>query len=369
MSMLIRAAVAQPDTDQLVIEEVELGTLRDDELRIRLVATGICHTDLKQLRSTSAVPRPVVLGHEGAGVVEAVGAKVSAFASGDHVVMSVNSCGVCPSCASHLPGYCVEVGARNFGGGRPDGSTSLSGGGRRIFSHFFGQSSFATHCVCTERNAVKVSTDVPLRLLGPLGCGVQTGAGSILNDFKVTPGQSLVIFGAGAVGLSAVMAASLVGAFPIIVVDPIKGRRELALELGASVVIDPACGDVPASIRKTVGFGVDFALDTTGVPAVIDQAVGCLAPQGVCGLLASPTEQKELTFLASPLILGGRTIKGIVQGSSEPAVFIPKMIELYQAGRLPFDRLIRFYPFELINEAIRDAHAGTAIKPVLTFDS
>ncbi|CAN5620740.1 NAD(P)-dependent alcohol dehydrogenase [soil metagenome] len=366
--MLIRAAVSNGHSDHLEIDEIEIGEPRDDELLVKLVATGICHTDLKQLGSSSLVPRPVVLGHEGAGVVTRVGARVSRFAPGDHVVMSVNSCGVCRSCQEHLPGYCVEVGARNFSGKRPDGSTSLSSKRGPIFSHFFGQSSFATHAICTERNAVRVTKDLPLKLLGPLGCGVQTGAGSVLNQFRIQPGQSFVVFGAGAVGMSAIMAAHLSGANPIIAVDKVAVRLSLARELGATSVINASHDDVVARIRSETGGGADFALDTTGSTAVFEQAMEALGPQGTCGLLATPVGSKTLSFAASPLILGGKTVQGIVQGSSDPQRFIPAMIDLYRAGRLPFDKLLRFYPFESINQAIEDAHSGEAVKPVLLFD-
>lgn len=365
--MRITAAVARGDAKRLSIETLELEDPRPGEVRVRLVATGVCHTDIKVMPPGGPTPKPVVLGHEGAGVVARVGAGVTKVAPGDHVVMSFAACGACPSCRDHAPAYCHDMRRLNFGGARADGTTPLSKDGAPIHGSFFGQSSFATHAVCREGNVVKVRKDAPLERLGPLGCGVQTGAGAVLNSFKVKAGQSIAVFGAGSVGLSAVMAARLAGAGAIVAVDVVPERLALAAELGATATADARAGAASDAVRAHVPGGVDYALDTTASAAVLREALLSLAPRGVCGLVAAPGANPEVTVDVLHLLLGGRSLRGIVQGDSTPDEFIPRLIDLHMDGRLPFDRLITFYPFERINDAIRDSESGAAIKPVLRF--
>src|SRR5690606_5528537 len=206
--MKIKAAVFRDKSGKASIETLDLEEPRDDEILVRMVATGVCHTDIK-VSTTDMSPRPIVLGHEGAGVVERVGSRVAKVKPGDHVVMTYDACGRCPSCLANQRTYCDEVGPRSFGGNRPDGSSPLSQDGRKVHGSFFGQSSFAEFAIGYERNVVKVRKDVPLELLGPLGCGLQTGAGAAINALKVGVGQSFAVFGAGSVGLRALMAARL----------------------------------------------------------------------------------------------------------------------------------------------------------------
>lgn len=360
--MKIRGAVFRDRSGAASIEALDLEAPRADEVLVRVVATGVCHTDLK-VAAGGLSPRPIVLGHEGAGIVEAVGAGVAAVKPGDRVVMTYDSCGVCPSCLANRRSYCDEVGPRSFGGLRPDGSSPLAQDGRRVHGSFFGQSSFATHALAYERNVVRVAEDVPLELLGPLGCGVQTGAGAVINALRVGVGRSLAVFGVGAVGLAAVMAAVLVGAERIVAVDLNSRRLELARALGATDVVDAGEGDVQLAVRRLTGRGVDFALDTTGATAVIEAAIAALAPLGACGLVAPPAQ--PVPVAVRHLMLGGRTLRGIVQGDSVPRVFIPALVAQMRAGRFPLDRLVSFYPFERINDALRDARAGVVVKPVL----
>ncbi|HEY0648726.1 NAD(P)-dependent alcohol dehydrogenase, partial [Phenylobacterium sp.] len=275
--MQITAAVVRSRSGPFGLETVEIEAPRAGEVLVRVVATGVCHTDMVMRDQDLPTPQPVILGHEGAGVVERVGAGVTKVAPGDHVVMTFNSCGGCPSCRDHAPTYCHEFFPRNFVGVRPDGSTGLSKDGETIYANIFGQSSFATYALCHERNAVKVPKDAPLEILGPLGCGVMTGAGAVMNALKVEAGRSLVVFGAGAVGLSALLAAEAAGAGPIIVVDINSARLELALELGADHALDSRAGPVVDRIREITGVGADYTLDTTANLAVMRQAVDALA--------------------------------------------------------------------------------------------
>jgi aryl-alcohol dehydrogenase len=365
--MRIEAAVARAKFAPLNFESLDLEEPRHDEVRVRLVASGVCHTDMA-IRDHTIVPmpQPIVLGHEGAGIVEAVGMSVAKVKAGDRVILSGDSCGNCPSCKVSLPSYCYEFFQRNFGGGRLDGTTPLSIGSEKVHT-FMGQGSFATHVVCHDRNVVKVADDAPLELLGPLGCGVITGAGAVINSLKVGVGKSIAIFGTGSVGLSGVMAAKLVGAGKIIAIDLRDDRLKLALELGATHTINPSRESISDGIKEITGSGVDFTLETTAVMPVLRLAIDVLALRGTCGFVGGAPEDSELTFVTSHVMNGGRAIRGIILGDTNPEEFLPKLIELHALGRFPLDRLVTFYPFKDINRAIEDSLTGRSVKPVVRF--
>ena len=363
--MQIRAAVTRAPHAEQSMETVELAEPRANEILVRVVATGICHTDIAMRDQAFPVPQPIVLGHEGAGVVERIGSAVTRVSVGDSVVMSYNSCGVCASCVDNAATYCHDFFGRNFGGSRPDGSSPISKGGESIHGNFFGQSSFATYAICNERNVVKVPADAPLKLLGPLACGIQTGAGAVINALKVGVGQSIAIFGTGSVGLSAVMAARVVGATTIIAVDLNSNRLALSKELGATHIFNGGEIDAVAAIIEATGGGVKFALDTTANRTVIRQAVESTTLRGVTGLVGASAAGTEITLDVVHLMTAGRQIRGIVEGESVPEVFIPHLIELYKQGRFPYDRMLKFYQFEDINQAIADSESGVTIKPII----
>lgn len=363
--MEIKAAVAREQGGSLSVESVNLEPPRSHEILVRVVATGVCHTDLVALAGHLPTPFPVVLGHEGSGVVEQVGSGVTKVKPGDHVVMTYNSCGACPSCSDHATSYCYEFFPRNFFAVREDGSSALSQDGDAIHGNFFGQSSFASHAMCHETNVVKVSQSLPLELLGPLACGVQTGAGAVMNALKVSAGRSFAVFGTGSVGLSAVMAAKVVGASTIIAVDTNDDRLETARELGATYSINPLHAKATEQIMEITDFGVDFALDTTGIPAVIRDAVESLAPRGTCGILGAPLPESEIVLDETHFMSGGRRLIGIVEGDSKPDTFIPMLADLHNKGLFPFDRLVKFYDLDEINQAIADSESGKTIKPII----
>ncbi|WP_428313416.1 NAD(P)-dependent alcohol dehydrogenase [Hydrocarboniphaga sp.] len=365
--MAATAAVVRQAGGPLNLEPIEVAAPLSGEVRVRMVGVGVCHTDLV-CRDAFPVPMPIVLGHEGSGVVEAVGSGVSGLRVGDHVVLSFNACGHCHNCEHEAAAYCHQFMPLNFGGQRPDGSSALSQRGERIHGNFFGQSSFATYAIARESNTVRVDADLPLELLGPLGCGIQTGAGAALNSLGMKAGLSLAIFGGGAVGLSALMAAKAVGAGPLIVVEPNASRRALATELGADAVIDPKAGaDVLAVIREHAGGGVHRAFDTTGIPAVIATAAEALLPNGLLGLVGVSPMDATLPVNIMSMIMRGIGIKAILEGDSQPQVFIPRLLQLYREGKFPFDRLIRTFPFEHIEAAIHASEDGSVIKSVLRF--
>lgn len=362
--MKITAAVVREKEQPFSIEELDLEEPRADEILVRVVATGVCHTDLIVRDQYYPVPLPVVLGHEGAGVVEGIGEGITKVGPGDHVVLSYSYCGACVNCKQGQLGYCLDLFAQNFGGARPDGSSALSQDGETVHGHFFSQSSFATHALATERNVVKVRRDVPLELLGPLGCGIQTGAGGVLNALHPRAGSSIAVFGAGAVGMSAVMAAFVAGCTSIIAVDVKPARLELARELGATHAINAAETDPVEEIQRITGGGANYSLETTALPEVFRQAVDSLTLTGVCGLIGAAPLGTEVS-LDMNNILFGRTVRGIIEGDSVPDIFIPRLIDLYAQGRFPFDRLLRFYGLDEINQAAADSGEGTAMKPVL----
>jgi aryl-alcohol dehydrogenase len=365
MTTQITAAVCRAGEDATSIETLTVGALRDDEVLVRLVATGICHTDLTCRDGFFPMPRPIVLGHEGAGIVERLGAGVKHLSLGDHVVLSFASCGVCPNCIGGHPAYCDEFGAANMTGRRPDGSTALCSEHGEVSGHFFGQSSFASHSVVRATSAIKVRADAPLEYLGPLACGFLTGVGTVFNVLKPAAGNALAVFGAGGVGLSAVMAAVIAGCAPIIVVEPVAERRALALEIGATHAIDPADQTVGAQIAAIATTGLDYAIDTSGIPRVIEEAVAALSCRGEIALLTANSLEATLPTALMAILPRGLKLHGISMGDATPGVLIPQMVDLFMEGRLPIDRLVRFYDFADIDQAFEDQDKGRTIKPIL----
>ena len=345
------------------MEELELSDPRENEVLVRIVGVGVCHTDLACRDQHLPAPLPAVFGHEGAGIVERVGTGVTQVRPGDHVVLSWGSCRTCDACLSGENTYCPDFLRYNFSGTRPDGSTTLRKGDQPIHGSFFGQSSFANFALAPQDNVVKVDKEVPLEILGPLGCGVQTGAGAVINSLKAKPGDSLAVFGVGTVGLSAIMAAQVVGCTTIIAVDLNEDRLALARVMGATHAINASTTDPVAAIREITG-GIQFSLECVGNPKVLRQAVDCLGLRGVCGLVGAVAPGTEVV-LNMDLVMNGRTVRGIIEGDAVPGLFIPKLIELYRQKRFAFDRLIKFYPLSEINQAVADMEKGLVIKPIL----
>lgn len=366
--MKITAAVATAPSVPFELRELELDDLRPDEVRVKLVATGVCHTDAIVRDQVYPTPLPAVLGHEGSGVVEAVGSMVTSVRPGDSVVLSASSCGICEQCLTGRPAYCTDFFGRNFAGTRTDGSTALSDQGTAVSSHFFGQSSFATHVNVAVRSVVKVDNDLPLELLGPLGCGLQTGAGAVINSLEVRAGSSIAVFGTGAVGSAALMAAAAVGATTIVAVDIIDARLATAKELGATHTINSRTADVAAEIARITGErGMDYTLDTTGIPAVLRQAADILGIGGTVALVGAPAPGTEVSFEVGGSLLKGWRFRTIIEGDSVPQVFIPQLIALWKLGKFPLEKLTKTFPFAEINDAFDASASGDVIKPILVF--
>jgi aryl-alcohol dehydrogenase len=361
--MWIKAAVLRSADMPYRVEDVELRTPVRGEVLLKIAATGLCHTDLLPRTAGFIASPPIVTGHEASGVVEEVGDAVSDLVAGDHVVASFDSCRRCTNCGCGHPAYCESFVARNLTGVGIDASGAIRGSdGSPIASRWFGQSSFATHAIVAARNVVKVDPALPLEMLGPLGCGVLTGAGSILVALGVECGASVAVFGTGSVGLSAVMAARASGVTTIAAVDANPARLALARELGATHTVEGNAADLVAQLQQVIVGGFQYTLDTTGVPAVIQTAIGSLRPTGTCGLVGA----QQGNLVLGPVDLAfGRNVKGILEGDALPEVLIPRLIQLWQQGRFPFDRLITRYPLDKINEAEQASIRGEVIKPVL----
>lgn len=344
------------------VERATLDGPRPDEVLVRMTAVGVCHTDLSHRRLTG--PGPAVLGHEGAGVVEALGRQVGdGIAVGDHVVLSMRTCGACRHCAAGHPAYCTRAAALNYAGRRPDGSATVHVGDEPAYGSFFGQSSFASHAVVAPSSVVVVDPEVDLTVAAPFACGFQTGVGAVLNVLRPGPASRVVIHGGGSVGLAAALAA-LPLADQVVVIDPVPSRRAVAADLGCDT-IDPSSGDPVEQVRDATQGRATHALDTTGRTDVIAGALTSLDSRGVlCVVALGPT---EISFDHLDLLTRGKTVRGSIEGDADPHRLIPDLIDRWRSGRLPVDRLVTGYPFADIEQAIADQQAGQVVKPVLVF--
>jgi aryl-alcohol dehydrogenase len=363
--MLTRAAVVEGQGQPFTMSEVELEDPRDDEVLVRMVATGVCHTDITMGSFLPPEMFPHVFGHEGAGVVEQVGPAVQGLAPGDHVVMSFRSCRDCAKCRAGLVGYCDQSLLLNYMGMRMDGSMPISRGGAPVFGSFFGQSSLAAHALAYADNCVKVDPELDLTLLAPYGCGFQTGAGTVLNVLRPSTDDSLVVYGVGAVGLSALAAAAAEGVESVVAVDPLPSRRAVAERFGATTVDPAAVDDVVARVRELTGGGAAYAVDTTAIPAVVKQAQQSLAPRGT--LVALGLGAEEYVLDAIDLLQGGKRVMSSIEGDADPQEMVPRLIGMRAAGTFPMDDLVTTYPADQVNQAVADVTSGAVVKPVLVW--
>lgn len=360
----IQAAIAVNFRSPLIIRELDLGEPKGDEVLVRTVASGVCHTDLLLRDGVFGPKLPAVPGHEGAGIVEAVGPSVRSVRVADHVLLTQASCGWCRSCRSALPMNCQHYAQFNVTGRRANGSPSYN---EDVAGNFIGQSSFATYMLASESSAVVLPRSIPLHLAAPLGCGLTTGASTVLNVMKPPPGASIVIFGAGAVGLAAVMAAKITGCSIIVVVDLHRPRLDLALALGATHVLNGKSGSLAEQLRSITGDGAGYGVDAVGLPQTLEMIVGSVRPGGHVVLLgANGAGSKASIDLVT--LLYSRRVEGAILGNQIPQVTIPELLALYEQGRFPIEKLVTRYPFADINRALDDAEAGIAVKPVLLFD-
>ena len=361
--MNVTAAVVRGAGEAFTIETVTLDEPQSDEVLVRVVAVGICHTDVAVQHGHIPVPLPAVLGHEGAGIVEAVGRDVTTVRPGAHVVMSQALCGHCRRCTAGQPAYCEHAAALSLGGRREDGTTPLHDANGPLSGNFVGQSSFASHAIVKARNVYELDADLPLDVLAPIGCGVMTGAGAIFNDARPVPGASVVVVGCGTVGLAAIMAAKVAGAAQIVGIDVQPSRLALASRVGATAIID-VNDDTVARVQELTGGGADVAIEASGVPAAGVTAVSSTHATGHTVIVGAAPFGSVLA-LDWWTLGAGRHVQGSVIGSSDPVVDIPRLVGLWRSGALPLDALVTQFPFAAINEAVAAAASGTAVKPVL----
>ncbi len=362
--MRIKAAVVHRKSGPFIIEDIEIDEPREDELLVRVAGCGLCHTDLIARHEGLPIKFPGVFGHEGSGIVEKVGSRVKNVKPGDHVIMSHMSCGICNSCRKGSPTHCDHFFPFNMSGVRPDGTATMRKGKETVYGSFFYQSSFASYSLASERNIIKVPNDIPVEILGPMGCGILTGAGGVITSLKAEPGSAIAVFGAGSVGMSAIMGAVVCGCTTIIAVDINDDRLEKAKELGATHAINSARTDAVTEIKKITGNGADYTLECVGVPKILRQAVDSLTVGGKCGLIGVVGPDLEVN-LEMKGILDGRTVFGIIMGNAISSILIPQLVALYKQGRFPFDKMITFYPLDQINQAAEDSEKGKTLKAVM----
>jgi len=370
--MRITAAVmGKPDgllmRRSIQLEEVELEGPREDEVLVRITSCGVCGTDRGCIHGLEPYPAPGVLGHEGAGTVEAKGRLVDNVRVGDRVMIGFPFCGTCRSCRRGEMRYCTHGKTLNFSGFRCDGSSPMARpDGENLAARFFQQSSWATHTVALGRQVVKVPDGIDADLMGPLGCSISTGAGTILNELRPRPDSSIAIFGAGSVGLAAVMAARLSPATTIIVIDRNQARLELARELGATHTI---AGDHPVEeIQNITNCALDYAVEATNGANMVADAVQALGICGVCAVVGGAKASARINVLHEDLLLSGKTVRGIMGGGGITPDFHLALMQLQAQGRFPLERLVRRYPFTEVNQAIDDSDSGEAIKPILMME-
>ena len=365
--MKIKAAVIEEKGQDFNIVDMELAGPKYGEVLVKVVACGVCHTDDVARNQLIPVPLPAVFGHEGCGIIEELGPGVTGFKVGDRVGFSFGYCGTCEACRTGHPYGCRENRRLNFGGVQFDGTKRIRYKDRDV-SSFFGQGAFATHAVVHQNNLILADEEMPLELVAPMGCGIQTGAGAIFNYLRPRADTSIIITGCGPVGLSAVMAAKIAGCTTIIACDIVDSRLELAVEMGATHTINSKKVESVADEAKrlTGGMGCHYAVDCTGIGPCVRTSLNCTRPLGVCAVVGAT---QELTINVENELMGtAKTLGGVVEGCCIPQLFIPTLINYYKKGQFPFDKMIKYYKFSEINQAFADTKSGKVIKAVLVMD-
>lgn len=368
--MRITAAVMQKADGTLTrrrieLEEVELDDPYDDEVLIRITSCGVCGTDKGAIHGLEPFPTPGVLGHEGAGIVERVGRDVKSIGPGDRVMIGFPFCGECRTCRRGEMRYCEKGQALSFSGHRLDGSGGMRRlNGEPLAGRFFQQSSWATHTLALERQLARVPDGIDLDLCGPYGCSISTGAGAILNELRPIPGSSIAIFGVGNVGLAAVMAARLTGATRIIAVDTMPERLAVARELGATHSFEHG-KDTAAELKELTGDQLDYSVEATDGSNLVDEAITALGARGTCAMVGGAKMSATVTYNHPDVLMHGKRIIGVMGGGGQTPRFLESLMELQRQGRFPLEKLVRFYDFADVNQAVDDSDVGKAIKPIL----
>jgi Zn-dependent alcohol dehydrogenase len=364
----MKAAVLNAVGSSIGVEQIDLEPPRATEVRVRIKAAGVCHSDYHFVTGDLSTPLPAVLGHEGAGVVEEVGEGVTSVAPGDHVLfLWRTSCGRCALCQTGRPALCTSGLKARSNGLLDDGSSRLSRGRERIH-HLMGVSCFAEEAVTSERSVLKIPATVPMEIAALLGCAVMTGVGAVVNTAAVRTGSSVLVIGAGGVGLCVVMAARLAGASTLVVADVSAAKRDAAMALGATHAVDPSSEDLVKSVRASADGGVDYAFEAVGRPDTLSQAVRALRPGGTAVAVGLGKGDARVEVGINDLVLQEKTLRGSLYGSARPAADVPMLIKLYVSGRLPLDKLLsRRYPLEQISKAYEAMLSGDVARSIVTF--
>lgn len=362
----MKAAILYEFNTPLVIEEIEIPRPRSKEILVRVKAVGVCHTDLHPIKGDMPVHLPIVLGHEGAGIVEEIGEGVTTLQPGDHVILfPAPFCGGCISCVTGMPYACMVAGPLLFEGTMLDGTRRLKTSNGKELNHFFCQSSFAEYAVVHESAAVKVGKDLPIEKMAAFSCGMSTGLGMIRNTAKVEPGTRVAVFGCGGVGLMAMWSAKLVPASMIIGVDTMDNKLEMAKEFGATHVINASKENPVEKIIELTGGGADYSFECIGNVKVMEQAYDAVHPGGTA-VVAGAGPMGEKVCVDALSLVTGKVLMGCVGGSTIAAVDIPTNIDLYKKGLLPLDKFIsRTYPLEEINQALEAMERGEVARSII----
>jgi S-(hydroxymethyl)glutathione dehydrogenase / alcohol dehydrogenase len=360
----MRAAVLHDHRRPFTIEELDLAPPGPGEVEVRLHASGVCRSDWNTVIGDTPSPLPAVLGHEGAGVVAAVGPGVTSVQEGDHVVLSwLPACGRCRYCTSGRPTLCDVAAPALLAGTLLDGTTRLSLNGRPVHHYSF-LSTFAERTVVPEASCVRIRADAPFPVAALVGCAITTGAGAVLNRAGVEAGSSVAVFGAGGVGLSAILAARLAGAAAIVAVDPAAGRRAIATDLGATHAVDP--GEAASAIADLTGAGVDYAIESSGAAGVVAAAYAAVRPGGTLVCVGIPPEDAVVELPGAALVREEKIVTGCLYGSCRPHTDMPMLLDLFLDGRLPLDRLVgATYPLDEIDRAFADMREGGGVRTLI----
>ncbi|GAA6042232.1 hypothetical protein JCM8097_005108 [Rhodosporidiobolus ruineniae] len=374
MTTQTQAYVVAEKEAPFVWQDVTLAVPEPNEVLVKIVACGYCHTDFAAATGQFPSPYPMVAGHEGSGRVVSVGSAVTRVKAGDPVLLSFNFCTTCGPCQTSHPAACEQFGPVNFGRVRNTEVGNKAGvagkNGEEIYGSFFGQSAFAKHAVVSENSVVKVPEGSDLKTLAPLGCGFQTGAGAVLNLLKPTPEDSIAIFGLGAVGFAALFAAKYSGCKTIVAVDVVPAKLELAKQFGATHTFNAREPGIVEAIKALTPHngGVKYAVECSGVVASLKTAWEATAHRGHVVSAGTPGPGTAPPFGIFENLLACRTYTGLTEGDSNPPEFIPFLIKLYNEGHFPVDKISRAFPYDQLEEAVHAMHSGATVKPILVFE-
>ncbi|MBV7671961.1 alcohol dehydrogenase catalytic domain-containing protein [Streptomyces halstedii] len=365
-AVLRGTSVSRPysSTRPVEVEELSLGAPREGEVLVRIAAASLCHSDLSVVNGDRVRPLPMALGHEAVGVVEETGPGVRRFAAGDHVALVfVPSCGFCRDCAAGRPALCERAAAANGSGGLLHGPSLLTDASGAPVHHQLGVSAFSEHAVLAQESLVAIPKDVPFAVASMFGCAVLTGAGAVINTASVRPGESVVVYGLGGVGLSAVLGARAAGAYPVVAVDPVPEKRELALWLGASHAFAP---EEAGAVRELTGGGAGVAVEAVGSPKVMADALSAVARGGRVVSVGLPAPDRVLEVPALAFAGEGKSLIGSYMGDAVPRRDIPRFLDLWRAGLMPVELMhTGTLPLADVNTALEELASGRAIRQVL----